>query len=242
MVVATRGRIVAALAAILMAAGGGCTPQRATGDEATSTTSSAEAHRIVSMAPSLTETVFALGLGDAVVGVTRFCDTPPCARSRTSVGGYLDPSYEAIVGLEPDLVLLMQDHAEVEHRLSGLGIRSVRVDQSRVAGILRSFEEIATAAGAPGRGRTLAAAVRRRLDAVADSHPEPRPSVLVVVGREVGAGTVNSVWVAGPETTVAVGDKVVTGVGMEMKVIASVVTPGTVSLRVNNRSDSHSSY
>jgi iron complex transport system substrate-binding protein len=152
------------------------------------------------MAPSLTETAFALGLGDAVVGVTRFCDTPPCARSRTSVGGYLDPSYETVVGLEPDLVLLMQDHAEVERRLRSLGIRTVRVDQSRVPGILRSFEEIAAAAGVRPRGVTLAAAVRRRLDAVARDHTEPRPRVLVVVGREMGAGTVTSVWVAGPDT------------------------------------------
>ena len=68
--------------------------------------------RIVSLAPSITETLFALGLGDRVVGVTRFCAYPPEARTRPRVGGYFDPSYEAIVALRPDLVVILREHEE----------------------------------------------------------------------------------------------------------------------------------
>ena len=61
--------------------------------------------RIVSLAPSITEVLFALGVGERVVGVTRFCDYPEGARSLPKVGGHFDPNYEAIIALEPDLIM-----------------------------------------------------------------------------------------------------------------------------------------
>ncbi len=157
--------------------------------------------RIVSMAPALTETAFALGLGDRVVGVTRYCEWPPEARSLPKVGGFLDPSWEALVALRPDLVLLMQDHNAVRARLDTLGIRSLQVDQGDLDGILTSFVTIARACGVTERGEGLASEVRARLDVVASATADlASPRVLVVVEREVGAGPVRSVWVAGPGT------------------------------------------
>lgn len=153
------------------------------------------------MAPALTETAFALGLGDRVVGVTRYCEWPREARSLPKVGGFLDPSWEALVALRPDLVLLMQDHDAVRARLDTLGIRSLQVDQGDLDGILTSFVTIARACGVTERGEELAAEVRARLDAVASATAGlASPRVLVVVEREVGAGPVRSVWVAGPGT------------------------------------------
>lgn len=61
--------------------------------------------RIVSLAPNITEILFALGLGERVVGVTRFCDYPPEALTKTKVGGLVDPSFESIQALHPDLVI-----------------------------------------------------------------------------------------------------------------------------------------
>jgi iron complex transport system substrate-binding protein len=61
--------------------------------------------RIISLAPSNTEILFALGLGSKVVGVTNYCNYPPEASSKTKVGGYTTPSPEKIVGLTPDLIL-----------------------------------------------------------------------------------------------------------------------------------------
>lgn len=63
------------------------------------------ARRIVSMAASTTEALFAIGAGAQVVGRSRYCDYPPEARSLPSIGGYVDPSLEAILGLRPDLVV-----------------------------------------------------------------------------------------------------------------------------------------
>jgi iron complex transport system substrate-binding protein len=153
------------------------------------------------MAPSLTEVAFALGLGDRVVGVTSYCDHPPEARTRADVGGYLDPNWEAVVGLEPDLVLLIQDHDEAARRLFDLGIPSLQVDQSDVAGILASIRAVAAACGVPDRGDQLAERISARLAAVAAAtRGRTPPRVLVVVGRETGTGTVRSVWAAGPDT------------------------------------------
>ena len=85
--------------------------------------------RIVSLAPSLTETLFALGLGDRVVGVTRFCAYPPEVLELPRVGGHLDPNFEAIVSLEPDLVVAIPSSRESGLRLESLGISVLEVDQ-----------------------------------------------------------------------------------------------------------------
>ena len=114
--------IVIALTGALAAAGCGVAPVR-------SPAVPGPPQRIVSLAPSLTETLFALGLGDRVVGVTRFCAHPPKARELPQVGGYLDPNYEALVALEPDLVVLIPSSAETGRRLESLGIPVLPVDQ-----------------------------------------------------------------------------------------------------------------
>jgi iron complex transport system substrate-binding protein len=67
------------------------------------------ATRIVSLAPSITESLFAIGAGDQVVGVTDYCNYPPEARSRRHVGGMINPSIETIVGLDPDLILFSME-------------------------------------------------------------------------------------------------------------------------------------
>jgi iron complex transport system substrate-binding protein len=176
---------VMALAAV--ACGGGAPPALA------------DPQRLVSLAPSVTELVFALGLGERVVGVTRYCDHPPEAATRSQVGGYLDPNYEAIVALRPDLVLLIQDQADTERRLGQLGLATLRVDHHDVAGILASIERVAAACDVVERGVELSRALEARLAAVAATVPPgPPPRVLVVVGRAAGGGSVTSVWAAGP--------------------------------------------
>ena len=77
--------------------------------------------RIVSLAPNITEILFALGLGDRVVGVTRYCDFPPEARAREKIGGFIDPSVEKIRALAPDLVIAYRGNPwEVLNRLKAL--------------------------------------------------------------------------------------------------------------------------
>jgi iron complex transport system substrate-binding protein len=150
------------------------------------------------MAPSLTETLLALDLEDRVVGVTRYC---PPIDGAVAVGGYFDPSYEAIVSLEPDLVLIMQSHDELDQRLASLGLETLRVDQHDVEAILASVETIAARCGVGQRGRELVAELRSTMDRVAAQvEGRPRPRALVVVGREPGGGRISGLWVAASDT------------------------------------------
>ena len=183
--------------------------------------------RIVSLAPSVTEVLFALGLGDRVVGVTRFCRYPPEAARLPQVGGYLDLNLEAIVSLEPDLVVLIQDHDAARARLEALGVPTLQVDQGDLDGILRSIEEIAARCGVAERGVELVAEIRGRLDAVEQRVAGlPRPRTLAVVGREAGSGSLATVWVAGTETFY---DDVITLAGGVNAAQASPVTYPEVS-------------
>ncbi len=82
--------------------------------------------RIVSLAPNLTETVYALGLEDKLVGDTTYCDTPAAAREKPHIGAPLTPSLEAIVALHPDLVLATAiNRWETVDAITKLGIRGV---------------------------------------------------------------------------------------------------------------------
>ncbi len=157
--------------------------------------------RIVSLAPSLTETLFALGVGERVVGVTRYCAHPPEVRSLPRVGGHLDPNLEAIVSLEPDLVMVIPSSHENRRRLEALGIRVLEVDQHDVDSVLGSISTVADACGVGGRGRALRAEIEGRLARVSSVVTDAaRPRTLVVVGHQIGEGAVRSVWAAGRDT------------------------------------------
>jgi iron complex transport system substrate-binding protein len=79
--------------------------------------------RIVSLAPNITEILFALGLGDRIAGVTRYCDYPPEARAKDKIGGFIDPSVEKIRALDPDLVIAFRGNPwEVLNRLKSLKV------------------------------------------------------------------------------------------------------------------------
>lgn len=115
----------------------------------------AEAKRIVSLAPNLTETVYALGLGDRLVGDTNFCDTPEAAKSKPHVGDPQNPSIETIVALHPDLVLATTsiNRVDTADALKRLGIPVYTSDPHTVRGMLDSTSHVADVIGADARPR-----------------------------------------------------------------------------------------
>ncbi|HXJ03806.1 MAG TPA: cobalamin-binding protein [Candidatus Acidoferrum sp.] len=121
--------------------------------------------RVVSLAPSLTETIYALGLQDHLVGDTDYCDYPPDAQKKTKVGGAINPSLEQIVALRPDLVLVTKslNRLETVHALDGLGIPSYATDPHTVEEIVSSTERLAGVLGVPDAGATLGADLERHL-------------------------------------------------------------------------------
>ncbi|MGB9464856.1 MAG: cobalamin-binding protein [Candidatus Acidiferrum sp.] len=121
--------------------------------------------RIVSLAPSLTETIYALGVQDRLVGDTDFCDYPPDAQKKTKVGGAINPSLEQIVALRPDLVLVTKSLNLIEtvHALDTLGISSYGTDPHTVKDIISSTQRLAEVLGVPEAGATLGADLEHHL-------------------------------------------------------------------------------
>ncbi len=153
--------------------------------------------RIVSTAPSLTETLFALGLGPRIVGVTEFCRYPPEAASKPRIGTFLEPSFERILAQRPDLVLVVRNPVRLAERLSQLGLRAVEVPQDSIAEILASIREIARLAGVEERGSALAASIGKQMEEVRRrASALPRRKVLFLVGRS--PGTLQGMVGAGP--------------------------------------------
>ncbi len=142
-----------------------------------------EVNRIVTLAPNITEIVYALGLGDKLAGDTSECDDPPAAESKPHVGEPENPSLEAIVSLHPDLVLAADsinrvDTIDALERL-GIAVYTAGGDTETVLGILDSIGKMADAIGAKTAGDQLVAQLRRRLDAL-DARLRDRPPVHVL--------------------------------------------------------------
>jgi iron complex transport system substrate-binding protein len=137
--------------------------------------------RIVTLAPNLTETIYALGLEDHLAGDTDYCDTPPAAKAKPHVGNPQNPSLEAIVALHPDLVLATTSINRVETAdvLKRLGIAVYTSDPHTVRGMLDSIERMAALMGGTEQGDALVSRMRQRLDAL-HSRLQDRPLVHVL--------------------------------------------------------------
>ncbi len=157
--------------------------------------------RIVSLSPSNTEILFALDLGDRVVGVTRFCKYPPEAQEKAEVGGYLDPNYEAVAVLEPDLVIVLPEYEKVMGYLRELGLKYLIVHNRTVSEIIGTINVIGAECGVEKRARELVAQIEARKNEIAErTRHLARPGVIVSIGRTVGSGTLKEVYLAGKNT------------------------------------------
>ncbi len=147
----------------------------------------AQPQRIVSTFPSITETLFAIGAGDRVVGVSNYCRYPPAALSLPRVGGYLKPDAEKIALLRPDMVILRKNTTGLADRLSDLGIAHAEVSIGSLSDVYSMIREVGIAAGAEDRAEKLNDQIRSRLAAFrAETLGHARVKVLVIVGRTPG--------------------------------------------------------
>ena len=154
-----------------------------------------EPRRIISLAPSVTETIFALGLGDRLVGVSIYCDYPPAAATIDRVGTFLTPNIERIVAKHPDLVIAVPSPGNQNpvQALERLGLRVVVVDPHTLVEIKDSIVTIGRELGHEASAHVLVAEIDRRMEAVrAQVTDAPERKVLMVVGQTpliaVGSG------------------------------------------------------
>jgi iron complex transport system substrate-binding protein len=161
-----------------------------------------ECRRIVSMAPSITETLYALDLGDRVVGVERDCRYPPeveRVKKTGNVGGYFDPNIEAIVRLKPDLVIMLEEQARTLPNFNRLNLETLVVSHRSIDGVIESFRTIGRVCGRGLEGRQTADEFQNRIDRIREQVKGDRPRVLFVLDRTFGTGRPTDLYVAGDD-------------------------------------------
>ena len=171
----TRKIISRALAIAALASAPLCTASPAAANDSTRVvvdetgrrvTLPAEVRRIVSLAPNLTETIYAIGAGARLAGDTDFCDVPEEAKSKPHVGAPVNPSLEAIIALKPDLVLATAsiNWPATADALLKMGVPVYTTDPHSVDDMLTGIAHIGNAIGAEAEANSLAAGLRARLD------------------------------------------------------------------------------
>jgi len=123
--------------------------------------------RIVSLSPSNTEIVYALGMGDKLVGNTTYCDYPAAAKDKPKIGGFSTVEVEKIVALQPDLILAGNIHlAKVVPQLLNLGLPVFVLDPKNLTDVLNSITLASKVMNAQVKGRELVESMQDRIDAV----------------------------------------------------------------------------
>jgi iron complex transport system substrate-binding protein len=155
--------------------------------------------RIVSTSPSITETLFALGLGEQVVGVSNYCRFPPEVNKLPKVGTFLRPNPELIARLTPTLVVVHAGPNDAAQQLAKLRIPFITVDRGTLPSVFSTIRAIGKAAGAPDRAAALVASIEARLDRIrASVSGRPPKKVLIIMGRR--AGTLTDLIAVGPRS------------------------------------------
>ena len=153
------------------------------------------------MAPSITETLYAWGLGDRVVGVTRYCEYPPEVKNKARIGGYYDPNFEAILALKPDLVVMLEEHEQSLPGFEKLKLETLVVSPQDDRGDHRVVPHDRPRRA--GRGRKAGGwptQYENRLERIREkTRLLPRPRVLLALDRTFGRGHLADVYVAGAD-------------------------------------------
>lgn len=152
--------------------------------------------RIISLVPAVTETLFAIGAGPAVVGVSSFDQYPPEAQTRPSVGALVDPDFERILFLRPDLVIAYASQTDLLARLSRVRIPVFEYRHSSLADVTATIRQVGARVGRAAAADDLARQVERDLDRVRQAAAtRPRRRTVLVFGRE--PGTLRSIYASG---------------------------------------------
>lgn len=160
--------------------------------------------RNISLAPNITEILFALGVEDRVVGVSSFCDYPEAAKQKTKVGGLSNPSIEAVVSLKPDIVFLTHDGnpQAFEERLRSMKIHTVVIQARKISDLPSAIRQVGAVVGATEKAELLAADIEKRISVFVErqrisllqSKPAKKQKVLFIIWPD-------PLIVAGPGTT-----------------------------------------
>ncbi len=150
--------------------------------------------RIVSHVPAITEMVYALGLGDRLVGRCDYCNYPPEVTAKPSVGDYFNPSVENIVALEPDLVLT-DGHSDSIKKLENLGITFFTIDPKTIDGVMQDIELLGKITGTEAKAQQVVDKLKQDIATVTD---KVKNATKVRVLYAIDVTDPAKPWTAGP--------------------------------------------
>lgn len=116
---------------------------------------------MISLAPSITETIFVLGYGDKLVGVTEFCNWPPDAKLIDKIGGFSPPDIKNIISLSPDLVLATDFHSRLVNYLKEKGVNTYVIEAKTISDAPQSIIQIGEALNCKDKAVKLARELKR---------------------------------------------------------------------------------
>jgi iron complex transport system substrate-binding protein len=154
-----------------------------------------ECKRIVSTAPSITETLFRFGYGDRIVGVTDDCVFPEKVKNIEHIGRVLNVNIEKILTLKPDVVMVIDANQDLKNKMRSLGINVLSFDHSTIQGFMESLPAIASECGKKPELDKMISQYSKAL-----SKPEitgKKRKVMMVVGRDYYSSSVKDVYLAG---------------------------------------------
>jgi iron complex transport system substrate-binding protein len=180
------------LLSLVVACGKGEDPDRSAAPGASSGASA----RVVSLTPSATEIVAALGAADQLVGVDAYSTFPPEVTQLPKVGSFLTPNLEMIVSLRPTIVIVDDIHGGAAGALRDTGIRTVESAIHALPDVKKALRTVGTALGKTAEAERVIEEIDGAIDAAAASRPAKRPRVLAIIDRE--AGGLGNLIAAGP--------------------------------------------
>ncbi|MBN8571735.1 MAG: ABC transporter substrate-binding protein [Ignavibacteria bacterium] len=141
--------------------------------------------RIISMAPNITEGLYALGAQDYIVGVTEFCDYPPEAKQKTKVGGYDNANYEMVAALKPDVVFITVEsiNRPMYQALQNLGIKMFVLNAKSVNGVIEMMKTLGKITGKEKEAQILSSKIKHEKDSIIGGNDfDTQKKCLVIVG------------------------------------------------------------
>ena len=156
-----------------------------------------QCNRIVSTAPSITETLYELGLGDNIVGVTENCLFPEEARQKPKIGKAFNINSEAVAALRPDTVFVLSAYRQLAEKLNSLGVKTVVVEQSTVRGFVDSIDVFSKACGIEHKGKIFKEKFIPYLHN--GTALNSRKKIMILVGRDYESSSIKDAYIVGKD-------------------------------------------
>lgn len=198
-----KGRIVLLVLAVVIAFLGSHFVRKwisaSANNKPTASEKSADYQRIIGLSPSIVEIIYQLKQDDKLVGVSRFCNYPPEAKEKTVVGGYVDLDYEAVLTLEPDCVILLEEQRTLAEKLETMGIHTIIVDHASTSGVIESISILGKAFHKKDLSDDIVHAMQIRVDTLTRQARDTgkKPRILVCIERDTNSPFPDRVIAAG---------------------------------------------